>query len=63
MSCNITNCIQKTWTKLDNMVIFCTNTQTRFRYIYYLYIFRFLYIRTKLIQIQNDPTQNPHINL
>ena len=44
MNRKITNCIQKTWTKSDSMVIFYTNIQTRFRYICYLDIFRFLYI-------------------
>ena len=63
MSRNITNCIQKAWTESGNMIIFCINIRTRFRYICYLDIFRFLYIITELIQTQNDPTQNPHINL
>ena len=61
VSCNITNNIQKTWTESYNMVVFGSNIQTRFRYICYLDIFRFLYIITKFIQTQNDPTQNPHI--
>ena len=60
---NITNCIQITLTKSGNMVIFGTNIRTCFRYICYSDIFRFIYIRTELIQIQKDPTQNPHINL
>ena len=60
---NIPNCIQKILTESDNIVIFCTNIRIRFRYICYLDIFRFLYIRTELIQTQNDSTQNPHINL
>ena len=63
MSRNITNCIQKTYTKSDNTVIFNTIIGTRFRYICYLDIFRFLYIRTELIQAQKDPIQNSHINL
>ena len=52
-----------TWTELDNMVIFATNIRIRFRYICYLDIFRFPYIRTELIEAQNDSTQNPQINL
>ena len=60
---NILNCIQKTWTKSGNMIIFGTNIQIRFRYISYLDIFRFLYIRIELIQTQKEPTQNPFINL
>ena len=63
MSRNITNCIQNTWTESNNMVIFGTHIRIRFRYICYLSIFRFLYIKTELIQTQNDPNQNPHINL
>ena len=38
MSRNITNYIQKIWTELSNMVIFCTNIRIRFRYILYLNI-------------------------
>ena len=49
MDHNITNCIQKTWTELCNMVIFCTNIRTRIRYSYYLDIFKFLHIRTEFI--------------
>ena len=60
---NITNDIQKTWTESGNMTIFFTNIRIRFKYIGYLDIFRILYIRTEFIQIQNDATQNPHINL
>ena len=63
MSHNIINFIQKTSTELGNMVIFGTNIWTSCRYICYLDIFRFLYIRTKLIQTQNDSTQNQQINL
>ena len=63
MSCNITNCIQKSWTESGNMVIFGTNIQIGFRYICCLDIFRFLYIRTELIQTQKFPTQNSRINL
>ena len=63
MDPNITDCIRKTLTESDNMVIFGTNIQIRFRYICYLDIFRFIYIRTEFIQTQNDLIQNLHINL
>ena len=63
MNRNTTNCIQKTWTESGNIVIFGTNIRIRFRYICYLDIFRFLYIRTKLIQTEKNPTKNLHINL
>ena len=58
MSRNITNCIQNTWNKSGNMVIFGTNIRTFFKYIYYLDIYMYIYI-IKLIQTQKDSTQNP----
>ena len=63
MDQNITNCIQKASTESGNTVLLVQISESILEYICYLDIFRFIYIKTELIPIQKNPTQNPHINL
>ena len=57
MSRNMTNCIQNTWTELDNIVILQISEPVSDTFV--LDNFRFLYIRIEFTQTQKDSNSKP----